>query len=322
MRDHFVKQLSLLAQDNPKIFLITGDLGFGVLDGFAQNYPRQYLNVGVAEQNMTGVATGLALEGRSVFTYSIGNFPTLRCLEQIRNDACYHGAHVTIVSIGGGFSYGALGFSHFATEDLAILRALPDVTVVAPCDTWETMQATAALAAKPNGVGYLRLDKSSANIAPKFADTFKIGAARTVREGDDVTLIGCGGIVGVALAAAERLACRGIMCRVVSCHTVSPLDREMVRRAAQETAGIITVEEHTVTGGLGGAIAECCLESGWVPRAFHRIGIRQTIASVVGSQDYMRTLHGMDEAAIIAAVEKMVGDSGSRNSLSSIAGVS
>src|SRR5438477_1337258 len=133
MRDQFVKTLTALAETNSRIMLVTGDLGFGVLTGFKERFPRQHLNVGVAEQNMTGVATGLALEGRIVFTYSIANFPTLRCLEQVRNDVCYHEANVKIVSIGGGFSYGALGISHHATEDLAIFRALPNMAVVARC---------------------------------------------------------------------------------------------------------------------------------------------------------------------------------------------
>src|SRR5438477_2359167 len=149
MRDQFVKTLTALAETNSLIMLVTGDLGFGVLTGFKERFPRQYLNVGVAEQNLTGLATGLALEGRVVFTYSIGNFPTLRCLEQIRNDVCYHNVDVKVVSIGAGFSYGPLGISHHATEDISILRALPNMTVVSPCDLWEVAEATRALVDRP-----------------------------------------------------------------------------------------------------------------------------------------------------------------------------
>ncbi len=149
MRDNFVRQLSELAKNDPRVFLMTADLGFRVLDGFASDFPKQYLNVGIAEQNMIGLATGMALDGRVVFTYSIGNFSTLRCLEQIRNDACYHRANVKVVAVGGGFSYGPLGISHHATEDLAIMRALPDMTVVAPGDQWETREATKALVDAP-----------------------------------------------------------------------------------------------------------------------------------------------------------------------------
>ena len=135
-----------MAATDSRVMLITGDLGFGVMDNFRQRFPTQFLNVGVAEQNMIGVATGLALEGYTVFTYSIANFAFMRCLEQIRNDAAYHECNVNVVSIGGGFSYGALGVSHHATEDLAIMRSLPQVTVVAPADCWEAAEATAALA--------------------------------------------------------------------------------------------------------------------------------------------------------------------------------
>ena len=160
MRDHFVKRLCELAESDRRITLITGDLGFGVLNEFRQRFPRQFINAGIAEQNMTGLATGMALEGRIVFTYSIGNFSTLRCLEQIRNDACYHEANVKIVSVGGGFSYGALGISHHATEDLAIMRSLPGLTVVSPCGLWEAVQAAEAVTRTP-GVCYVRIDKSA-----------------------------------------------------------------------------------------------------------------------------------------------------------------
>lgn len=296
MRDHFVEQLGRLAHQDPRIFLITGDLGFGVLDDFAKKFPQQFLNVGVAEQNMTGIATGLALEGRTVFTYSIANFPTLRCLEQLRNDACYHEANVNVVSIGGGFSYGALGFSHYATEDLAILRSLPNITVAAPCDDWEAMEATTALA-KTAGVGYLRLDKSSAGHTGRPDERFELGKARVLREGADLTIMSCGGILGVALEVAERLATEGIHCRVVSCHTIKPLDVLAVRMAVQQTGGIVTLEEHTIDGGFGSAVAEVCLDNGWIPSCFHRFGIRQR-ASVVGSQDYMRMLHGLDAESV------------------------
>jgi transketolase len=306
VRDTFIASLTRLAERDPRVFLITGDLGFGVLDEFSKTRPHQFLNAGVAEQNMTGLATGLALDGRIVFTYSIANFPTLRPLEQIRNDAAYHGANVNVVAIGGGFSYGALGISHHATEDLAILRALPGVTVVSPGDDWETECAVAELAALP-GTTYLRLDKSSAGRTQRPGERFELGKARTLREGTDVTLVATGGILGVALAAADELRDRqGIQCRVLSMHTINPLDTAALVSAAHETGGIITVEEHTVAGGLGGAVAETLLESGDVPRAFHRIGLRAGFSSIVGTQDYLRAAYELDAPAIIAAVRRIV----------------
>lgn len=305
MRDAFVRRLTALVEADPRIMLITGDLGFGVLTDFAARFPRNYLNAGVAEQNMTGLATGLALEGRIVFTYSIANFPTLRCLEQIRNDAAYHDANVKIVAIGGGFSYGALGISHHATEDLSILRALPGLTVVSPGDDWETMESVQALVDTP-GTCYLRLDKSSAGDTSTPGERFQLGRARQLRDGDDLTLIATGGILGVVLAAYETLERQGIRCRVLSMHTIKPLDQHAVLAAARDTGGIVTVEEHTVDGGLGGAVAEVCLEQGAIPAVFHRIGLRAGFSSVVGSQDYLRRIYEMDEAAIVGRVTSLL----------------
>ena len=307
MRDAFVASLMTLADHDPRIFLITGDLGFGVLDTFARTRPHQFLNAGVAEQNMTGIAAGLALDGRVVFTYSIANFPTLRPLEQIRNDAAYHDANVNVVAIGGGFSYGALGISHHATEDLAIMRALPGVTVVAPGDDWEAEQAVPALAAA-RGTTYLRLDKSSAGRTDRSRERFELGKARRLRDGDALTLVVAGGILGVALAAADELRDRvGVHCRVLSMHTIAPLDTDALLEAARDTGGVVTVEEHTVHGGLGGAVAETLLEAGVSPRLFHRIGLRAGFSSVVGSQDYLRSVYGLDQPAIVATVRRLLG---------------
>ena len=195
MRDHFINELSSLIDEFPNIILITGDLGFGVLDDFRKNYPDNFINAGVAEQNMTGIATGMALEEKIVFTYSIANFPTLRCLEQIRNDACYHGVNVNIVSIGGGFSYGALGISHHATEDLSIMRSLPEITVVSPSSFWEVEQATEAIVQNKK-VCYLRLDKSTGRDMDNNIDQpFVIGKTRTLAEGDFCTIFVTGGIL-------------------------------------------------------------------------------------------------------------------------------
>lgn len=308
MREAFVKRLDQLAARDPRIFLITGDLGFGVLTDFAARHPRQFLNAGVAEQNMTGLATGLALEGRIVFTYSIANFATLRCLEQIRNDAAYHEADVKVVAIGGGFSYGALGMSHHAIEDLAILRALPGVTVVAPGDDWEAAEATAALVGQA-GTCYLRLDRSSAGSTARPNEVYTLGRARTLRDGRDLTLVSTGGMLGSVLAAAQRLEQRSIHTRVLSMHTVKPLDEASVLAAAAETGGIVTVEEHVVEGGLGGAVAECCLEHGTLPRVFHRMGVRGGFASVVGSQDYLRRQVCLDPESIASRVAALLAKS-------------
>lgn len=307
MRTAFVERLMDLAQRDPRVMLLTGDLGFGVLDAYARRFPRQYLNVGVAEQNMTGVAAGLALTGRIVYTYSIGNFTFMRCLEQIRNDASYHDANVKVVSVGGGFSYGALGISHHATEDLAIMRSLPGLTVVSPGDIWEAAEATEAISRHP-GTCYLRLDRAGAGVTHRAGETFALGKARTIREGRDVTLVATGGILAETLAAAEELALSGVQCRVLSMHTIKPLDDEILARAARETGGLLSVEEHTVLGGLGAAIAESLLEAGVMPGFFYRIGLRDQFSSVVGSQTYLRDRFGMNAAAIAQRVRTLLSE--------------
>lgn len=304
MRDAFIRALHELAEHDPDIMLVNGDLGFGVLNAFIATYPTQYVNAGVAEQNMTAVACGMALEGARAYTYSIANFTTLRCLEQLRNDVCYHDANVTAVSIGGGFSYGQLGMSHFATEDLAILRALPNMAVVAPSDPWQAYELTKQLHAR-GGPTYLRIDKDAAGLPP---GTVELGKVNVVRDGGDATIFSIGAILVEVLAAAEMLAGEGIAVRVVDVHTLKPLDVAGVLGAAGEV--IVTVEEHNIVGGLGAAIAEACLEGGAPVRSFKRIGVRDLFPSVVGDQRFLRRHYGMDAAAIADAVRAGLGAGG------------
>ena len=297
MRDHFIQRLTSLVQRDPNILLITGDLGFAVFDDFRKDYPDNFINVGVAEQEMIGLATGLALEGKTTFTYSIANFATLRCLEQIRNDAAYHGANVNVVCIGGGFSYGALGISHHATEDLAILRSIPDITVVAPCGHWETMAATAAIAQEP-GTTYLRLDKSAGDdSAITDSESFTLGRARILRPGTDCAIITTGGILEEVQKAVAELSTKNIAARVISMHTIKPIDVETVMAAATETNALITVEEHTVNGGLGSAVLEVLADHEQFTRVL-RIGLESGFSSIVGSQQYLRQLYKLDAASI------------------------
>ncbi|MBX7148140.1 transketolase [bacterium] len=305
MRDYFIKRLTELASADKRIVLITGDLGFGVFDNYRAQLQSQFINAGVAEQNMTALATGMAMEGKIVFTYSIANFPTLRCLEQIRNDACYHNANVKVVSIGGGFSYGALGISHHATEDLAILRSLPDITVVAPCGLWETVEATSALVLR-EGACYLRLDKSFGEDAPRANEVFTLGKARVLKEGNDISFVVCGGILKEVQSAADILAKKGINARIISMHTIKPLDKDILTRAAKETGGIVTVEEHTLHGGLGSAVAEHLMDSGIYPEKFKRIALEAGFSSLVGSQEYLRKQYKLEADSIANKVEHLL----------------
>lgn len=306
MRDAFIGVLTELAPQHPELLFLSGDLGFGVLNEYIARFPRQFLNVGVAEQNMSGLAAGLAMEGHLVFTYSIGNFPTLRCLEQIRNDICYHNANVKIVCVGGGMSYGAVGFSHHATEDIAIIRSLPGMLVLSPGDLWEAAESARYLLTH-NGPAYLRLDKSTAPATVRNNETFYPNKIRTVREGKDVTLAATGGILGEALLAADVLAKVGITCRVLSVHTIKPIDTDTLKVAALETGGIISIEEHTVDGGLGGAISEVLLEAGVIPGFFVRMGLRNTFSSVIGSQKYLRKVYSLDAESIANSVSAKLG---------------
>lgn len=304
MRDAFIATLSELARTDSRILLVTGDLGFGVLDAFAWELPRQYINAGVAEQGMTGIATGMALEGKVVFTYSIGNFPTLRCLEQIRNDVAYHDADVKVVAVGGGFSYGPLGMSHHATEDIAVLRAIPNVAVYAPCDIHETQEITRLLVRQP-GPAYLRLDKSK--LGSGEGDPFVPGALRRLRDGRDLAILVCGGIAADAMAAADALATHGIDAAVYSAHTLKPFDDEGLQRLAARHDRLVTVEEHVRTGGLGSIVAECLVDMGrQIPRLL-RLSIPDVHFSVVGSQEYLRGRLGLDAAGLAAAIGKFAG---------------
>lgn len=305
MRTAFIETLFSLAKDDPRIILITGDLGFGVVTPFMEQLPSQFVNAGVAEQNMTGLAAGMALSGKIVFTYSIANFPVLRPLEQIRNDVCYHNANVRIVSVGGGMAYGSLGPSHHATEDIAIMRALPNMMVVAPGDPAETRLAVRALI-DHQGPAYLRLGRAGEPKVHISEPDFRLGKAIIVRHGSDITLISTGGMLYDAVQAAEALNKEGISTRVLSMHTVKPLDTDAVLSAARETQAIFTLEEHSIIGGLGGAVAEVLLESGVRPRLFKRIGLNGKFSSIVGSQEYLRAQYGLDSAGILKAVHAVL----------------
>jgi transketolase len=302
MREAFVRALTELAADDERVLLVNGDLGFGVLTEFIARFPNQYVNAGIAEQNMTAIACGSAMTGARAYTYSIGNFPTLRCLEQLRNDVCYHHSDVTVVAVGGGFSYGQLGVSHFATEDLAIMRALPGMTVVAPSDPWQAYALTMQLHAR-GGPAYLRIDKGSAGLP---AGEVALGKVREVRGGYDAVLFTTGGILSEGLAAAETLAGEGLGIRVVDVHTIKPLDVDGILAAARECGHVFTLEEHVASGGLGSAVAETCADAGLALKSFHRIGLGDAFPDVVGDQAYLRARYGLDAASVASTLRRAV----------------
>jgi transketolase len=305
MRDEFIAKLYAIAQQRKEIVLITGDLGFGVLTKWWETLPAQFINAGVAEQSMTGLAAGMALDGKISFTYSIANFPTLRAIEQLRNDAAYHDANVKVIAIGGGFSYGALGMSHHATEDLAILRALPNITVLSPGCLWEAEQMAQVMVDTP-GTCYLRIDKSSAGRTNTEGETLTLGRMRELRSGNDAAIFATGGILDDAIKASDALKADGIGLAVYSVHSLRPFDSDTLIAASKRTGNVFTLEEHVVDGGLGGLVAETLLEAGAAPKRFYRFGLRGGYSSIVGSQEYLRARHGLDAVSITERMRSML----------------
>lgn len=302
MRDTFVRTLVQLAKENKDIELVTGDLGFGVLKPFWEQCPDQFTNAGIAEQNMTALAAGMALNGKIVFTYSIGNFPTLRCLEQIRNDCAYHNANVKIVCVGGGFVYGSLGMSHHATEDIAILRALPGVTVICPADLVEAEAATRAIVDYP-GTVYLRLGRGGEKKIHETIPDFKIGKAIKVQDGQKVAIFSTGAIFEEVTGANAILSERGIKPAIYTFPTVKPLDKEVIDECAERYDIIVTCEEHNIVGGFGSAVAEAMSEKPHKAKLI-KIGLHDCYSTKVGSQKYLREQYGISAHSIADTIIK------------------
>lgn len=304
MRNTAVKELTRLAKKDKNLMLLTGDLGYGVFENFEKKFPKQFLNVGVAEQNMAMIAAGLSLEGKKVFIYSIGNFPTLRALEQIRNDICYHNLNVTIISMGAGFSYGQLGMSHHATEDLSIMRALPNMTIVSPSTVEDVTYGVRALYALKSP-SYIRLDKSSANLGHKKS-IFKLGEVEMYLEGKNVTIISTGAIIEEVVKASKILSKDNISCKILKCHTVKPININVLKKYLKNTKNLVTVEENNILGGLGGAISEICVENNLKLNSFLRIGINDEYSSIVGDQLFLRKYYKIDSLNIVKKIKTLL----------------
>ncbi|MDP4117854.1 MAG: transketolase C-terminal domain-containing protein [Bacillota bacterium] len=291
MRDTFVKTLIDIAKADKNVVLITGDLGFGVLKPYWEQLPNQFINAGIAEQNMTSFAAGMALSGKIVYTYSIGNFPTMRCLEQIRNDCAYHNANVKIVCVGGGFVYGPLGMSHHATEDLAIMRALPNVTVMAPGDLVEAEEATKAIYHNP-GTCYLRLGRGGEKRIHDKLEDFMIGKSIKVKDGEMAAIFTTGAIFDEAVEASRLLAEKRINAALYTFPTVKPIDRDTIIECAGKYDLIVTVEEHNIQGGFGSAVSEVLAREKFDVKQI-MIGIDDVYSSIVGNQKYLRARYNI-----------------------------
>lgn len=300
VRTAFIKGLEEVFRKDPSALLITGDLGFGVFDDIRAHYPKRVLNVGVAEQNMAGVAATLALSGHVVFTYSIANFPTIRCLEQIRNDICYHGANVKVVSVGGGMTYGALGPSHFATEDLALMGALPEMRVIAPGDPVECERLLPMIAAE-QGPAYLRLGRAGeARIIPDSAD-IRWALPTELADPGEVLMLGAGGILPQAMAAADELRSAGFTVGLASVHTVRPFPRAWLLERLKGVRVVAACEEHSVEGGLGSAVAEVLAEEA-TPARLLRFGLPRAFPKGIGSRDFLLEANGLTVPRLVEQV--------------------
>lgn len=291
MRNSFIKALLSMAAEDERIFLLCGDLGYSVLEPFAECFPDRFLNVGIAEQNMIGLATGLALEGYTVFCYSIGNFPTLRAMEQIRYDVCYHEANVKIIAVGGGYAYGPLSTSHHTTEEIGMLRTIPGLVVTAPGDPVE-VDAMTAFIAQHQGPCYMRLNKAGEPRLHTIVPTLALGDIIPVRRvaGARAAVCATGDMVGYA---ARYLDEHQSQADLYSFPFINPVNTEQLTTLASQYLKIATLEEHQANGGLGSTILECLhdlLSAGTLNQlpTVQRIAIPNTFVNFAGTQEYLR----------------------------------
>ena len=270
--EEFAVTLEELAKANPNIVAVTSDSrGSGKLAPFAKALPKQLVEVGIAEQNLVGITAGLAACGKKSFGVSPGCFLTARSLEQIKNDICYSDVPAVLIGISSGVSYGALGSTHHSLHDLAVLRAIHNLTIIVPADNFESREAVRA-AAKSSKPAFIRFGKAAMFNLHQPDKKFEVGKAITLREGNDVAFIATGETVVHALLAAGQLAERGLNCRVISMHTIKPLDTKTILKAGRECRAVVTVEEHSVHGGLGEACASVLMQAG-VCVPFRIVGI-------------------------------------------------
>lgn len=298
MRNAFIEELIRLASGHANIGLFVGDLGFSVIEPFADRFPDRFINAGVAEQNMIGVAAGMASEGYHIFVYSIGNFPTLRCLEQIRNDVCYHNLSVTVVAVGAGMAYGNLGYSHHCIQDIGCLRGMPNMTIFSPADPGETRQCLRWLVDHP-GPSYLRIGKAGEKVLHDRVISLET-PHKVVDKDAKLAIAGTGGIVHEACKASEILAEKGVMIDVFSCCKLSQIDGNYFKYF-EKYEGVVAVEEHVAAGGLGEMLAANVVSSTKIVRKF----IPDDMSSTVGSQATLRRHAGIDALSLARAAAEL-----------------
>jgi transketolase len=306
VRSTFVKTLIQIAAQDERVLLLTGDLGFMALEPFIEAFPDRFFNVGVAEQNMVGMATGLAEAGFVPFTYSIVTFATLRPYEFIRNGPVFHRLPVRIVGMGGGFEYGAAGPTHHGLEDVAVMRTLPGMTVLCPADAEQARAALLATWDLPGPV-YYRLGKDDKTLVPGLSGRFALDRVEILREGKDLILIAMGPAAIEALAAAGRLEESRLSACVAVVPTLAPAPAEDLARILRSFSFAIAIEAHSVVGGLGSLVCEVVAENGFGCRVV-RLGVRQTPNGTCGSQSFLHNAHGISAEGIVAAAVRATGE--------------
>jgi transketolase len=302
MRTAFVKTLYKIAKKNNKVVLITGDLGFSIFEEFKKDFPKQYLNAGVAEQNMTGVAAGMAMEDKIPFIYSIVPFVTMRNFEQIRNDLCYQNLNVKLIGVGSGFSYGPYGHTHHGLEDIGILRTLANITIICPGDPIETELAVLS-SMKIKTPVYIRLGRAGEPYVYSKKPDFKIGKGIVVTEGKDITIFTTGTMLFRGMEVVRKLKEKKISSRLISMHTIKPIDKDIVINSINSTKAMFSLEEHSIIGGLGSAISEIVAEEG-VETKFKRIGVPDRFTKVIGDQEYMRRANNLSVDEIVRTISE------------------
>jgi transketolase len=304
MRNTFIKYLIEQARTDERIFVVTPDLGFSVLEGYAQEFPNRFLNVGIAEQNAIGVAAGLALSGKIVYVYSIIPFVTMRCFEQIRIDVAYMKTNVRLVGVGAGLSYGPAGATHHAIEDIAIMRALPNMIVCCPGDPIEVREIVKR-SFEHTGPIYIRLGKNGEPQIHPDKLNFQIGNSITITEGSDIALITTGNMLDQAMRLVKFYQQQGKKIELLSVPTIKPFDTKSILYLIDRKIPIITLEEHNAIGGLGSTVAEVIAISG-IGIPFKKIAINDQYSHYVGSQNYLREKFGLSERHIIKIVDQFL----------------
>jgi transketolase len=302
VRAAFVRTLNDLAKRDRRILLLTGDLGFMALEPFAESFPDRFWNAGVAEQNMVGLSTGLAESGFLCFVYSIVTFASLRPFEFIRNGPIFHNLPVRIVGVGGGFEYGSAGPTHFGLDDIGVMRTQPQLTIVAPADHEQTVTALEATWDLPGPV-YLRLGKNDKKTVPGLGGRFELGRAQWIRQGSDLAILAMGSIASEATAAADSLDALGIDATVLIIASVSPVPIEDVVTALATVPIAITVEAHSVVGGLGSLVSEVVAERGLRCRVV-RCGVRGRFNQAVGGEGYLHRVHGLEREQLVETARR------------------